>query len=98
MTYDSTLTIKGQVTIPATIRRSLGLKAGEAVRFRVTDSNQVLIEKNDWKEELNDLHRQVATQLKTNSTRPLSDRQLDKAINEEAAETVLKEWQQGQEQ
>jgi AbrB family looped-hinge helix DNA binding protein len=34
----STVTSKGQVTIPADVRRDLGLKAGSRVTFVLTDS------------------------------------------------------------
>jgi AbrB family looped-hinge helix DNA binding protein len=35
MEYVSSLTSKGQVTIPASIRKALGLKPGEKVTFRL---------------------------------------------------------------
>jgi AbrB family looped-hinge helix DNA binding protein len=42
MTYSSTLTSKGQVTIPKEVRIRLGLKEGERVEF-VTDGDQTII-------------------------------------------------------
>lgn len=39
----SNLTSKGQVTIPADLRRALGLKAGDKVRF-VRSGGRVVIE------------------------------------------------------
>jgi antitoxin PrlF len=42
MTYSSTLTSKGQITIPKEIRTRLGLKEGERVEF-VTEGDATLI-------------------------------------------------------
>ena len=42
----STVTIKGQVTIPREIRHRLGVKAGDRVRFREME-NGVVIERQD---------------------------------------------------
>ncbi|MFZ1827877.1 MAG: AbrB/MazE/SpoVT family DNA-binding domain-containing protein [Candidatus Competibacteraceae bacterium] len=39
----TTLTSKGQVTIPKFIRELLGLQAGSAVDFQVTEEGQVLV-------------------------------------------------------
>ncbi len=39
----STLTSKGQVTIPKAIRERLGLKAGDLLQFAVDSSGQVVI-------------------------------------------------------
>lgn len=96
ITYDSNLTTKGQVTVPASIRRRLGLKPGESVRFRITSSNQVVIEKNDWKKELDSLHQEVASHLQQHNIKPLDTTDLDQIINQAAEEAVTKEWEQGQ--
>lgn len=41
---DARLTTKGQVTIPRDIRDRLHLKFGDRLRFRITDSGQVMLE------------------------------------------------------
>jgi AbrB family looped-hinge helix DNA binding protein len=41
----TTLTIKGQVTIPKHVRDAVGLKPGSRVDFAVTDDGQVIIRK-----------------------------------------------------
>ncbi|MBI3775119.1 MAG: type II toxin-antitoxin system PrlF family antitoxin [Gammaproteobacteria bacterium] len=41
---DARLTTKGQVTIPRDIRERLHLKFGDRLRFRITDSGQVVLE------------------------------------------------------
>jgi antitoxin PrlF len=39
----STLTSKGQITIPKSVRDSLALHAGDKVEFVLTDNNEVLL-------------------------------------------------------
>jgi AbrB family looped-hinge helix DNA binding protein len=41
----TTLTIKGQVTIPKHVRDAVGLQPGHRVEFAVTDDGQVIIRK-----------------------------------------------------
>lgn len=43
----STLTSKGQVTIPANVRRMLGLKPGDQVAFMVEDGRIMLVRGED---------------------------------------------------
>jgi antitoxin PrlF len=92
MTYSSTLTSKGQVTVPVSIRRRLGLKPGQPIRFRVTESNQVVIEKNDWKEGLKELQQEAAAHFKQHNIKPLSDEELDQAIDDAAMEAVTRKY------
>ncbi|MGH9360943.1 MAG: AbrB/MazE/SpoVT family DNA-binding domain-containing protein [Thermoanaerobaculia bacterium] len=40
----STLTSKGQLTLPKAIRERLGVREGDRVEFRVTGTGQVLVE------------------------------------------------------
>jgi AbrB family looped-hinge helix DNA binding protein len=39
----STITSKGQVTIPKTIRRSLMLKTGDKIEFIISENNELLV-------------------------------------------------------
>ena len=98
MTYTTTMTSKGQVTIPAPIRRNLGLKAGESVRFKLGNNSQVVVEKNDWKQGLNDLHKEVAAHLKKHNIKPLSNEELDNVINEAAQQAAIERYQRSLEQ
>ncbi|AHF98345.1 AbrB family transcriptional regulator [Halostagnicola larsenii XH-48] len=41
MSHESTVTSKGQVTIPKAIRERMGLEAGETVLFRLDDDGGV---------------------------------------------------------
>ncbi len=94
MNYSSNLTSKGQVTVPAKIRRRLGLKPGEPVRFRVNKANQVIIEKNSWKDDLTELHKEVVDQLRKRGITALRDEELDQLIDQSAAAAVREEGQQ----
>ena len=92
MTDSTTVTSKGQVTIPVSFRRLLGLKAGETVRFKLVKNNQVMIEKNDWKRGLEELHQEVSSHLKKYKIKPLSDEELDEAINTAAEQAALERY------
>ena len=95
MTYSTTMTSKGQVTVPADIRRKLGLKPGESVRFKLVQNNRVVIEKNDWKQRLDELHKKTAEHLKKHNIKPLSDEELDSAINHAAEQAAIARYQRG---
>jgi AbrB family looped-hinge helix DNA binding protein len=81
MKYSSMMTSKGQVTIPADIRRKLGLKPGQPVRFSVS-GDTVSLGAQDWRKGLEELHQRAAAHMKRRKLRPLSDEELDAAINE----------------
>lgn len=93
MTHSTTVTSKGQVTIPVEFRRRMGLKAGETVRFKLAPNNEILIEKNDWKKGLAQLHQEVAAHLKKHHIEPLSNEELDEAINVAAEQAALERYQ-----
>jgi antitoxin PrlF len=40
---DATITSKGQVTVPAEIREKLGVKAGDRLHFRLTESGKLTV-------------------------------------------------------
>lgn len=89
------MTSKGQVTVPADIRRKLGLKPGESVRFRLGQTNKVVIEKNDWKQRLDELHKETAKHLKKHNIQPLSDEDLDSAINQASEQAAIARYKRG---
>lgn len=43
----TTVTIKGQVTLPKNVRDAAGIKPGDRVEVRATDSGAVIIEKSN---------------------------------------------------
>ncbi len=87
------MTSKGQITVPAGIRRKLGLKPGESVRFKLVQNNRVVIEKNNWRQGLDELHKETARHLKKHNIKPLSDQELDDAINIAAEQAVTERYQ-----
>jgi antitoxin PrlF len=40
---DATITTKGQITVPAEIRKKLGVKAGDRLHFRLSDSGKLTV-------------------------------------------------------
>lgn len=73
----TTLTSKGQVTIPASIRRLLGLKPGDQVTFVVEDGHVTLARKENRIEAAFGLY-------KTESSVSIED--MEKAIRERAGQ------------
>lgn len=61
--YSSTLTSKGQATIPAPIRKKLGLKPGGKLSF--TEKGQDIIVKNQAKI-IDELYGSIKTNIKWN--------------------------------
>jgi len=70
--YITTLTQKGQATIPAPIRKKLGLKSGEKIMFE-EKNNQILIKKVIG---LSQLQGSLKSKIK------FDDQKADKAIGE----------------
>jgi len=60
MKHESSLTSKGQVTIPKDIRDALGLKPGQKVRFELDDDGNARIVKRDAMAEKADFLRRLA--------------------------------------
>lgn len=58
----TTVTVKGQVTLPKSVRDAVGIKPGDRVEVRATASGSVVIEKtgarDDYRERLYELARQ----------------------------------------
>ena len=79
----ATLTSKGQITVPQSVRRSLGLQAGTKVDFVATGDGFKIVP----------LHKE-ATQLKGRFagrvTRPVSIEAMDQAIASEASARHLR--------
>lgn len=80
MQFTTTVTQKGQATIPVFIRRKLGIKPNSKVSFEINDRNETVIK--PVKDFLS-----LRGSLKTNK-KPLSSRQLDDFV----AGSVAKEY------
>lgn len=78
MAIESTLTVKGQATIPKTIREHLGLKPGDCVKFFVhPDGSVVLLPKMPVSS--------LRGMLKAKRKRPVTTDEMTKAVAEGAA-------------
>lgn len=78
----STLTSKGQVTIPRSIRQRLGLRRGDRLEFLVTESGEVILRPEEtagWRRLSGALRRYAREQ-------PVSVEEMNDAIREAATE------------
>ncbi|WP_437605706.1 type II toxin-antitoxin system PrlF family antitoxin [Sorangium sp. So ce834] len=71
----SRITSKGQTTIPETIRRSIGLQAGEQIEWTVTDTGAITIRKTG--QSLDDLAK-----ILPRPERALTVEEMDRAVAE----------------
>ena len=92
MTYSTTLTSKGQMTLPAPLRKKLGLKPGEQVLVELR-GNEVVIQKNNWLENLRRIQEENKAYMKKKGIQPLTDEELDDAINDAAEKAVAEKYQ-----
>lgn len=91
MEHIATISSKGQITLPAEFRRQLKLASGDKITI-VKRGNIIEIKPNDWKRDLNDLQQVVAQHLKRHHIKPLSDEELDAAIDASTAEAAIKRY------
>ena len=90
--YDSTLTSKGQTTIPAEIREALKLKPGDKIRYVISGDRVYLRVKNG---RLADLAGSLG---KPPNGASLSIDEIDDAIMDVVAEDdarIVREWHEG---
>ncbi len=81
MTIQSTLTAKGQTTIPKEVREALGLKPGDTLRYRIgADGGVVLVKTRSVME--------AAGMLWYPGIKPMTLEEMDDAIAEGAAASV----------
>lgn len=92
MTYQTTMTSKGQVTIPADIRRKLGLKPGQSIQFEFR-GDEAVVKAQTWQADLDKLQKKLATHMKKHGITPLSNTELDDAINKAAEMAALERYQ-----
>lgn len=83
MQYITTLTQKGQATIPVSIRRKLGLKKGNKIVFEER-KDEFVIKKNL---SLDELQGSLKSEIK------FEDRTANKMVGEFVASEYVKKWQ-----
>jgi len=96
MTYSTTLTSKGQMTVPAAFRKKLGLKPGEQVLVEMR-GNEVIIQKNNWLENLRRVQEENRLYMKKRGIKPLTNEELDNAINSAAEQAAVERYQRSSE-
>jgi AbrB family looped-hinge helix DNA binding protein len=93
MTYATTMTSKGQVTVPVAIRRKLGFRPGEQITFELKGNTATLKAATDWQTGLAEIQAEIAAHIKKHNIKPLSDEELDVAINEAAQQAATARYQ-----
>ena len=81
MTYYRTVTSKGQVTIPAAIRKRLNIKAGQLVPFSIDKKGNAVIEPVPDIEAIREANRRF---MKDRGLKPVTDEQIDEIMAEAA--------------
>lgn len=92
MTYSTKLTSKGQMTLPVAFRKKLGLKPGEQVLVEMR-GNEVIIQKNNWLENLRNVQQENRAYMKKRGIKSLSDEELDEAINKATEKAAIDRYQ-----
>jgi AbrB family looped-hinge helix DNA binding protein len=88
MIYSTTVTSKGQVTLPAAFRRKLGIKPGERLKVEL-QGDSVVVHKDDWLSSLKKLQAKNRTYLKKHNVPILADNELDNAIDDASQQAAL---------
>jgi len=91
MKYSTTLTSKGQMTLPVSFRRKLGVNPGDQVLVELR-GNEVVVQKNNWLENLKKIQAENQSYLKSHNIKPLSDEELDQAIDHAAEGATLERY------
>ena len=90
------MTSKGQITVPVAIRKQLGLRPGEQIGIELK-GNTAVVKANDWQQGLAAVRAEIAAQLKARHHKPLSDRELDEAIDQAGEVAALARYDRSQE-
>ena len=80
--FTTTMTTKGQVTVPVEVRRELGLNPSDTVHVRA-EKGRVVMEKDDYWQEFARLQEKVQKHRKTKGITPLSVRDIE-ALRDQA--------------
>lgn len=81
MTYRSTITSKGTITIPSPIRKELGLKTGNRVEFSIEADKKLVVAPEMTKDEFEKLRETIVAQIPKDKL-GLKGRKLEKAIDD----------------
>lgn len=91
MEYITTISSKGQITLPAKIRRDLHIRPGDRLKV-VKRGDFVSIKPDTYKEEVAALRLRTLRHIASKGIRPLTDEELDQAIDAAAAEASVERY------
>jgi len=80
MIYTSTLSSKGQTTIPVALRETFGLRDGDSLRFEETNGGILIKREKSMEERLAELHAYAKKRREELGTKPVKD--YDEAMDE----------------
>lgn len=78
MSYETTVTSKGTITIAAPLRKALGLKPGQKVKLTLNKDNKVVVDPGTTLEEFEALRNEILSKLP--KRKPLTGSALKEAI------------------
>ncbi|CAN5741774.1 hypothetical protein BH24ACI3_BH24ACI3_08360 [soil metagenome] len=81
MRHETTITSKGTITIPASIRKELGLRAGQKVGLAINKNNKVVIDPGTTIEEFEAIRNEIVAKIPREKL-GLTGRSLKKALAE----------------
>lgn len=93
MNYTTTMTSKGQITIPAALRKQLQLKPKDKVQYSMDESGVRIEKAQDPWEELHKVQVFAVAHAKKHSIKPLSGVELDNAINDAGEAAALERYE-----
>lgn len=87
--YSSTVTSKGQATIPAPLRKELGIKVGEKLIFE-TNGNSILVKTQS--QLINELYGSLKPKIKVKYSDKMADEAIGKMLGQEYIKTLPKKY------
>ena len=90
MTYSTTMTSKGQITVPAPIRKKLGLQPGSSINIKLK-GNTAVVELNDWQKGLAEVRAEITAHMKKHGIKPPKTDEDFRHIREKAHEAAAQD-------
>lgn len=91
MTYSTTITSKGQITLPAAFRHKMKLRPGQRITIDVKGNVATFRAPTD----IEVLREKTAEFLKKKGIKPLSDEELEAAIGTASAKSAKERFEKG---
>lgn len=84
-TYQTSVTSKGQITLPAKFRKQMNIASGRKVTLTLKGDQLTITAPQD----VDALRLETATHLARHKFRPLTDEELDDAINQASQDAAI---------